>query len=103
MVEDDERKFFALLDKLTEYSDDDIAELWRLSPHVRVLSLEYQALAHLRASLVTISAIRRFDKASADLINTTNRLTKWVLGLTLLGVLFAGGSLWLSWLALQKP
>ncbi|SRR5579885_2779976 len=102
MADGDQTILFRLLDKPTEYTEEEIAELWRVSSQLKKSGMDYQALAHVRASLATMSAVRRFDKASADLINRTNRLTTWVLVLTILGVLFAGGSLWLSWLALQK-
>ncbi len=44
-------------------------------------------------------ALLRFDKASADLIDTTNRRTKWMLALTTVAVILAGASVYLGWLA----
>ena len=57
---------------------------------------------HLRASIELIRSMRQFDKASAALVETTNNLTRWVLGLTVLASLLGAGSLWLSYLALVK-
>jgi hypothetical protein len=79
---DDQTILFKLLDKPTEYSDEEIAELWRVSPQLRKSGMDYQALAHMRSSLATMSAVRRFDIASADLIKTTNKLTSRIYWLT---------------------
>jgi hypothetical protein len=53
-----------------------------------------------RQSVETLDAIRllresieSFDNASGELVNTTHRLTSWVLGLTLVAVVFAAGNI----------
>jgi len=79
---DDQTILFNLLNQPTEYSDEEVVELWRVSPQLRNSGMDYQALAHLRGSLATMSAVRRFDKASAGLINTTNKLTSRIYWLT---------------------
>jgi hypothetical protein len=66
------------------------------------LGVDWRGRAQFRSAIETKAAIKQFDTASAKLIDTTNKLTKWVLGLTIVGVTFAGASLYLSWLALSK-
>ena len=48
-----------------------------------------QGMAIIRTNLDLIESIARFDKASADLIKTTNKLTRIILGLTILAVLLS--------------
>ena len=100
IMDAEQARFIELITQDADLSDDEVREMRRLTKHDS--RQHVQGMAAIRTSLDNIMAIRRFDKASANLINTTNRLTKWVLGLTILGVSFAAGSLWLSWLALQK-
>jgi len=98
----DETRLRELIRKPEGYTDEEIAELRSVANLVGNLGTDWRKRAQFRAAVETIAAIKQFDNASAALINTTNRLTKWVLGLTILGVLFAGGSVWLSYLAVQK-
>lgn len=67
-----------------------------------------QATALMRANLEMIVSVRSFDKASGELVSTTNVLTERVRKLTVLGVVFAAlaailgaGALWLTWLSYQ--
>src|SRR5712692_2809519 len=98
----DETRLRDLISQPTGYSEEQITELRSVANLIGHLGTDWRDRAQFRAAVETIAAIKQFDKASADLINTTNTLAKWVLGLTILGVLFAGSSLWLSYLALQK-
>ena len=106
----DEKRDIATILGQSEFTQATITEMRKALTEAPLLYNDalFRSLSS-RASIETLDSIRllrasivSFDKASADLINTTNKLTKWVLGLTILGVLLAGGSFWLSWLALQK-
>jgi len=96
----DQPRFIELLKKKDSLTDSELSELRGLIDQDARSHVQNMAL--MRASIDNIEAIRRFDKASADLINLTNRLTKWVLAFTVIAVILGGASLYLSWLALQK-
>jgi len=79
-------------------TDDDITELRSLVKIVQHVPYS-QSAALLRMAIENIDSIRRFDKASGELVTTTNRLTTQILWLTwtmlgvgLLGALASGWS-----------
>jgi hypothetical protein len=45
--------------------------------------------AQLRSSIELIDPIRQFDKASSDVVGVTNRLTRWILALTIIAIVLA--------------
>ena len=76
-----------ILKKEGEITDENIVELRRLvgqlaSSMELFASATYSNVANFRMSMELIAAIRTFDKASADLITTTNKLTNRILILT---------------------
>lgn len=94
-------RFIELLTKDDALTDVELREMRRLinqdaRPHV-------QGMALIRTSLDGIEAIRGFDRASADLIKTTNRLNRWMLWFTILAVLIAIAALIPAWLPLLGP
>ena len=95
-----------LLDRLAEpeaLTELELQQLCRVTAGSTIPSgSTFSEAPQVRASVEMIRAIRGFDEASANLVATTNRLTRWILAFTILAVLLAGGSLWLSYLALPK-
>lgn len=87
-------------------------ELDFLRSHIQLLAHYNEPTAQVaqtRVAVELLDSIQRFDKVSSDLIETTNKLTARVLTLTIWGVviagfglLMAGASLCLSFLALQR-
>ena len=76
-----------ILKQESEITGENIVELRRLleqlaSPIGLLASDTYSNVANFRMSIELIAAIRKFDKASADLIATTNKLTTWILIVT---------------------
>lgn len=69
------------------YSAEELDELRQLGIHCLHLPNQHIAAMQIRSSVEIVDAIRRFDKASADLVAATNRLTRWILGLTVAAVL----------------
>jgi hypothetical protein len=69
-----------------EMTDEEIAELRRLIANsgslTGIFSGSFSNVANIRMNIELIAAIRSFDKASANLITTTNKLTKRILILT---------------------
>lgn len=79
--------------KKEKVTDDDLEELQRLSSQLGSLMGTFSSTlgreANFRMSIELIVAIRGFDKASAGLIATTNKLTKQILWLTRVGIAIA--------------
>ena len=96
-------RFLQLVEQPEPLTDHELHELRGMIKMVAYTQPHVQPMALMRANIETIDSIRRFDKASAALIETTNKLTRWVLTLTVLATLLGGGSLYLSYLALVKP
>jgi hypothetical protein len=100
MAQNDQTTLFALLGKTNgEYTDEDLAELRRVSPSIANSATGYRDVASLRASIEVIAAIRNFDKASGLMIKRGNRINTWVLVFAAVAALLAGGALWISWLS----
>ncbi len=91
-----------LMRKPGSWTDREIKELYTLTDGFAVGGTVIRELTQIRSNIELIDAIRGFDKASADLINTTNGLTKRILRLTVLATVFAALSLLLSFMALFK-
>ncbi len=99
----DQQKLFALLFRPAELTDDELRQLRGL---ISVDSRDHiQGMAMIRASLDNIAAIRKFDKASAELVSTTNKLTEKIvrltyvmLGIGLLNALASGWTPFTWWL-----
>lgn len=78
----------AIVTKERPLSDEDIAELLKLIGLAEKLDgmsfggMTFSDKVHFRMNVELIAAIRTFDKASADLITTTNKLTNRILFLT---------------------
>ena len=96
----DETRLTEVISQRGPLTDAEITELRSVAVNIGSLGDDWRVRAQFRAAVEMIAAIRQFDKASADLIQTTNTLAKWMLALTILAALFAGGSLYLSYLAL---
>jgi hypothetical protein len=80
--------FLALLRKEGTLSDEDIQELvssWSKSSNAMVRP-HIIGMFHGRLALEQIRSIRLFDKASGELVATTNKLTTLILVLTCLAV-----------------
>lgn len=71
-----------ILTKEGEITDEEITELRKLIAPAFPGGSTTSDLPHFRMNLELIAAIRSFDRASADLITTTNKLTKRILILT---------------------
>jgi hypothetical protein len=101
--------FRTLIEQKKKYSDEQIDELRGLTLQLAAHGSDWRDKAQFRAAIETIGAIRDFDKASAQLITTTNALTERIRRLTCLGVavaiagtLLAGGSLVIALIALNR-
>jgi hypothetical protein len=104
-------RFVEILKNDTPFTDDELREMRRAVNYVSMSHV--QGMALIRGSLDTIEAVRTFDRASAQLIETTNTLTKRVLNLTWTTVIIAGiGALlavasliisWMSYLVARYP
>lgn len=83
--------FLALLSKTDPLSDAEINELVLLwaEPANTMVHPHVIGMLHGRLALEQIRSIRTFDRASADLVQTTNRLTCWILCLTILAATLA--------------
>ena len=67
----------AILNKPGDWTDEEINRLRALySQHLAPSEMIIRDVAKLRSSLEMILAVRRFDKSSADLVKTTNKLTR---------------------------
>lgn len=76
-------RMLEILKKPDALTDDDIEELRGLFPRPgSPVSIAKSNVADFRINIELIAAIRTFDKASADQITTTNRLTRQILWLT---------------------
>lgn len=96
--------FYNLIAKVEPLTDDDMQTL-RLclnKMNFNMVRGHVLGVAQLRTNVELIESLRNFDRASGKLVATTNRLTWWILGLTVLATLLAGASLWLSYLSLSK-
>src|SRR5438309_402364 len=95
----DETRLRELISQTSGYSDAEIIELRTVADKIGNLGTDWRDRAQFRANVETIAAIKRFDKASGDLVDTTNRLTKLVLAFTIITVVLAGAALWIAWLS----
>ena len=101
-------RFTELIEQPQPLTDEDVSELRGMIKMLAYTQSHVQPMALMRANLETIDSIRRFDRASGELVSTTNLLTEKVRKLTVLGVVFAGiaailagWALWLTWLGYQ--
>src|SRR5258708_32844718 len=90
-----ENRFYALLSQIAALSDEDIQELLALWSHPtngmsRPLII---GMFQGRMALEQIRSIRLFDKASADLVATTNTLTRRIFALTVVTTLLAAAGI----------
>ena len=87
-------RFLELLNKEAVLSDEDIQELLSLWSHPTNAMVRPHIIGMFqgRMALEQIRSIRTFDKASGDLVKTTNKLTKWILALTILATFLAAAS-----------
>jgi hypothetical protein len=80
-------------------------ELNFLRSNIKLLaehSDQTHAVAQTRVSIELLDSIRRFDEASGKMVKRGNRINTLVLVFAIVAALLAGGSLWLSYLALIK-
>jgi hypothetical protein len=93
-VTEDESRFYSLLTKADSLTDEEIVELrsvlqrstaGMVRPHII-------GMAQLRVALDLTESIRRFDRASGIMVETTNALTRWILVLTAVAVILAATS-----------
>jgi hypothetical protein len=82
-----ENEFYVLLKKNTALTDAEIDRMRQLLAMSSALMVREHILgmAQLRSQLDLIGAIRGFERASSTLVETTNRLTRWILLLTVAG------------------
>lgn len=95
-----DNRFNALLAKEGALSNEDVQELLSLWSHPTNAMVRPHIIGMFqgRMALEQIRSIRLFDKASGDLVATTNKLTKWILFLTVLAtVLAASGVVATAW------
>ena len=81
-IEAASNRTYKILTKEGSLTDEDITELRKLIGKVGMTKTFYSDMANFRMNTELIAAIRTFDKASADLITTTNKLTNRILILT---------------------
>jgi hypothetical protein len=60
------------------------------------IPLEPQELLSIRASIEILQSIRVFDRASARLVETTNKLTRLGVALAAVGAVLGVAALWIS-------
>ena len=77
-------RLIALLSKEGTLRDEDVQELVSLWSHPTTNMVRPHIIGMFqgRMALEQIRFVRRFDRASGDLVATTNRLTWWILVLT---------------------
>lgn len=75
-------KMQSLLAKSGEWADEEIEELRKLANLLGIAGSTIRDIAQLRSNLEVIVAVRKFDRASAELIRTTNKLTTRIYVLT---------------------
>jgi len=78
-----------LLAQPNAFADEELEELRKLVSMSLYLGPNQLQVAELRATVELIDTIRRVDKASGALVNTTNVLTKRILWITI-GAVFVG-------------
>jgi len=69
-----------------QLTDEKVALLRQQLPGLNTLGISISDYASLKVSIELLAAVRRFDKASGDLVNTTNVLTKRILWITVGGI-----------------
>ena len=102
MASDIEKFFQETFSKPTAITAEDIQEVRnRLSeaPYAMMTTIER---AQFRAAVETIDSIRKFDEASARLVETTNNLTRKGLVLSAAALVVAAASLLVSAIAIVK-
>jgi hypothetical protein len=89
--QDVENRYYALLAKVDSLTDEDMHELRILLSHPtsNMRRPHILAASQLRLGLDLIDSIRRFDRASSDLVTTTNRLTIVAIGIAVVGLVIA--------------
>ena len=97
---DDSTRLRQLLAKPESYSDAEIEELRKLSPHSLYLAQGVHA-ANFRASVELIAAIRTFDNASATMVKRGNLINTWVLVFAIAAAVLGGGAFWIAVLSYQ--
>jgi hypothetical protein len=98
-------RFYALYSKPERLTDEELDTMRRLlaKPNAAMVRRHILAIAQLRIGIDLIESIRQFDEASGDLVRTTNKLTWWILGLTIIAAVLAlinavaTGWPWLVW------
>lgn len=93
-MSENESRFNSLLAKPTALTDEEIQEMRRFMAHPTssMVRPHILGMAQLRVHLELVESIRSFDKASGRLVETTNKLTKWILRLTVLATLLGAAS-----------
>jgi hypothetical protein len=91
-----------LVKKTSEWTDNELSELRRLMDGLAVGGGVIQALAQFRTNVELIAAIRKFDKASGELVETTNKLTRNGLWMSGAALMIALASLAVSVFALRR-
>ena len=89
--EDHEQRFYHLIGKREPLTDDDLQTLRDVLSRANFNMVRPHVLgkAQLRVDIDLIASLRSFDKASAALVTTTNKLTSRILWLTV-GAIFIG-------------
>lgn len=84
---DPDKRMLEIIKQNAEITDENLSELRSLlsqltSAAQSIFAGSYSNVAAFRMNIELMAAIRTFDKASANLIRTTNKLTKRILILT---------------------
>ena len=80
-------RMFKILKKPGTLTDEELDELRKFFPQPgSPVSIAQSNVADFRMNIELIAAIRTFDKASTNLVTTTNRLTQRILWLTVVAV-----------------
>lgn len=85
----DAERVNALIRVSGPWTDEQLEELRNLGDGLAVGGTTMRELAQIRSNLELLQAIRKFDNTSTRLINTTNLLTRVVLGFTIGAVIVA--------------
>ena len=89
-----DNRFYDLLHQEGPLTDENIRELLSLWAHPThgMVRPHIIGMFQGRMALEQIGSIRLFDKASGELVATTNKLTRWILFLTVLATVLAAAS-----------
>lgn len=95
----DETRFRELISQTSGYTDEQVIELRSLASQIGNLGTDWRDKAQFRAAIETIGAIRKFDKASGDMVRRGNLINSFVLAFAILAAILGGVACWIAWLS----